>query len=106
MEQDMVGDMLAKRRDRAIATILRVKENECDKFLPGDVSRRMRKVVLDEMNDFHSFVMDLCTSFEDNSIVNELWLRKIDEMHRDIRGIRQNLTDEMLPQVQDREAAL
>lgn len=86
MQDDMVGDMLAKRRDRAIATILRVKENECDKFLPGDVSRRMRKVVLDEMNDFCEMALDLMSSFDSGADVNELWLQKINELHSHFLG--------------------
>lgn len=90
MEQDMVGDMLAKRRDRAIATILRVKETDCDKFLPVEAQRRLRKVVLDEVNDFFALCTDLMLSMEGNGIMNELYLKKIEAMHQDMRRLMQS----------------
>lgn len=86
MQDDMVGDMLAKRRDRAIATILRVKESECDKFLPGEARRLMRKAVLDELNDFCEMALDLMSSYDSGAVMNELWLQKINELHSHFLG--------------------
>lgn len=86
MDNDAVSDMIAKRRDRAIATILRVKETECDQFLPVDASKRLRKVVLDEMNDFHVMVTDLFSSFDNGVVMNDLWLQKIEELHSHLLG--------------------
>jgi hypothetical protein len=80
-------DLLAKRRDRAIAIILRVKEQECDKHLPMDSSIRMRKVVLDQMNGFYDLCADIVNSLDNGgTVLNEHWLRKIDELHDHIVG--------------------
>lgn len=81
--QQVLVDILAKRRDRAIAIVLGVKERECDKFLPQPAQTKLRKVVLDQMNDLHEIALDLIRSLDSNSeaVINELWLQKIDEIH-------------------------
>lgn len=82
-------EILKKRRDRAIAIVLSVKEREVDAILtdiPGGraASKAMRKVVLDQINDFCDLALDVAGSsdvatFEFNP---EIWLRKINEIHR------------------------
>ncbi len=62
-------ELLKKRRDRSLAIILGVKEREVDPLLPngrqGDrASKLMRKVVLDQMNDFYDFCLDVVGSTE------------------------------------------
>jgi hypothetical protein len=79
---------LAKRRDRAIAAILSFKEDQCDPYLPRPVSARLRKIVLDQLNEF--FVV-ACTSmaqgsYDPNVILNEHYLQKINELHDVIVG--------------------
>ncbi len=82
-------DILKKRRDRAIAIVLSIKEREVDPFLSGsqsgrDASKAMRKVVLDQLNDFCDLALDVAasgeaTNFEFNP---DVWDRKINEIHR------------------------
>lgn len=81
--QQVLVDILAKRRDRAIAIVLGVKERECDRFLPPQAQTKLRKVVLDQLNDLHELAMDLIRSLDSNTdaVINEVWLQKIDEIH-------------------------
>jgi hypothetical protein len=81
-------EILKKRRDRAIAIVLSVKEREVDPLLHNDAgktaSRALRKVVLDQLNDFCDLALDVANSsevatFEFNP---EIWERKINEIHR------------------------
>lgn len=76
-------DLLNKRRDRAIAIILRTKEQECDQYLPREQSVKLRKVVLDQINNLSDMVVDLMGSLQDNSgvILNEFYLQRLDEVH-------------------------
>jgi hypothetical protein len=86
-------DILKKRRDRAIAIILNVKERDVDQLLPrspaGDrASKAMRKVVLDQINDLCDMACDIVTSsevatFEFNP---EIWEAKINDIHRAVTG--------------------
>lgn len=70
-------EFLGKRRDRAIAIILSYKERECDDYLPDYVSRELRKVVLDQINDICDLAMDL---MNDDIDFNEEFLNKLDEL--------------------------
>lgn len=78
-------EILRKRRDRTIAIILGLKEREVDPLLrqePGGdrASGMLRKVILDQINDFYDMALDVAssgeaTSFEFNPAV---WLPRID----------------------------
>jgi hypothetical protein len=57
-------ESLNRRKDRSIAIILGQKERDCDQYLPNDVSIRMRKVILDQINDLHDFAVDMLRSSE------------------------------------------
>jgi hypothetical protein len=70
--------LLRKRRDRAIAIVLGIKEREVDSYLPPDVSVRLRKVVLDQMNDLYDACLDLLGSVEPGVLVNDLYLQRLD----------------------------
>lgn len=84
---NVLTDVLAKRRDRAIAIILGVKERECDPFLkdsPGGkiASDKLRKVVLDQMNEMHDLYLDVMKSYDNGEVVlNEDYLAKLDAIH-------------------------
>lgn len=67
--------LLARRRDRSIAIILGVKERECDPYLPEEASRKLRKVILDQFNDFAMLVHDLADS---GVVLNQEYLDKLD----------------------------
>jgi hypothetical protein len=69
--------LLARRRDRAIAIILGVKERECDPYLPEEASRKLRKVVLDQFNEFSALVEDIADS---GVVLNQEYLAKLDAL--------------------------
>lgn len=82
-------DLLNKRRDRAIAIILRTKEQEVDRYVPMDQSMKMRKVVLDQVNAFADFATDVLTSYEEGQagvILNDFWLDKLDQIYDAVVG--------------------
>lgn len=85
--QTALETMLRKRRDRSIATILGIKERECDPHLPERTKQLLRKVILDQFNDFYTLVMDVTDSLDTGEVVlNEVYLAKIDEIHRSLTG--------------------
>lgn len=75
--------ILSRRRDRAIAIILGVKERECDFYLPEDVSRTLRKVILDQFNDFALLAEDIANS---NVVLNQRYLEKLDSILEHLDG--------------------
>jgi hypothetical protein len=85
--QDALKDLLEKRRNRAIAIVLGVKERECDQDLSAMASQKLRMVVLDQFNEFHDLVLDIMGSLDKGEVVlNEAWLTKIDEIHDMLSG--------------------
>lgn len=81
-QQSILSDMLARRRDRAISIILGLKEKECDSYLSRDASQKLRKVVLDQVNDLVDFAMDMCNSLDSGDVIlNEDYLRKLDKIY-------------------------
>lgn len=85
--QDVLNDVIARRRDRAIAALLGVKEREADQYLPPEVSRALRKAILDQVNDFHTFVTDVMRSLDTGEVVlNDLYMEKIDQLHEVVVG--------------------
>lgn len=89
-------DILKKRRDRTIAIVLGVKEREVDPLLnhvPGGdrASHAMRKVILDQVNDFYDMALDVASSsgadkFEFNP---DVWSKRIEGQLRDMtRAVR------------------
>lgn len=73
---------LGKRRDRAIATLLSFKERECDGYLPQEVSQRLRKEILDQINEVCDVAFDL---IDDSDVVwNEDFMDRFDELNEKI----------------------
>lgn len=90
-------EILKKRRDRTIAIILGVKEREIDPLLAGSVGDRashaLRKVVLDQINDFYDMALDVASSsgadtFEFNP---DVWGRRIEGELRAVTRAVQHL---------------
>lgn len=91
-------EILKKRRDRAIAIVLGVKEREVDPLLNGvpggdRALHALRKVILDQINDFYDMARDIASSsgadeFEFNP---EVWVRRIDGQLNDMRRAVQHL---------------
>lgn len=69
--------LLGKRKNRTLAIMLSEKEEIVDDYLPEDVSQELRKMILDYVNEFHDFCVDLVESSEVSFIFNELALEKL-----------------------------
>lgn len=67
---------LAAQRNRAIATILEVKD-ACDAYLPHAMSRQLRKAVLDAVNDLHNNTLLIVSAAEEGMSVNELIIDRV-----------------------------
>lgn len=73
-----VADTLKKRKDRMAAIILSAWEQD---------DRDFRKVVLDQVNDYHDLVLNLMNVVSDDSVVlNEEYVKKLDEMYEVLMG--------------------
>lgn len=80
--QEVLTDFLQRRKNRAIASIMSVKERECDTSLSAMQSQKLRKVILDQLNEFHATCVDVMSSLDTGEVVlNEEYLAKLDEVH-------------------------
>jgi hypothetical protein len=85
---DQIKTLLAKRRDRTIAIMLGFKERSCDQYLPQEVRVELRKVILDQINDFYELMLDLMNSVDDGSVMlNQEYLDKIDQIYANLTGV-------------------
>lgn len=86
---EQIKALLGKRRDRSIAILLGYKEREVDTYLPPQVRSDLRKNVLDQINDFYDLALDVLNSLDSDAVVlNEEYLKRIDEIHRIVGSIR------------------
>ncbi len=77
--QPVLESVMAKRRDKCIAIMLSVKERECDNHLPPETQKKLRKVILDQMNDYHDLAADLMRSLDSGDVVlNEVFVERLD----------------------------
>lgn len=77
--------ILAKRRDRMIATILTTKEEQCDPYISSDSSALMRKTILDQINSYYELCCDLISAVQPEGVIlNGKYLEKIDEIHESL----------------------
>jgi hypothetical protein len=85
---ELLEEILTRRKDKAIGIVLGVKERECDRFLPPEVSKKLRKVVLDQLNEFYDLCRDVLCSLDnnDNVILNERYLEMLSEVHSAVVG--------------------
>jgi len=72
--------LLERRVKRCIATILSAKEKEIDRYITEEQANAFRKVILDEINEFYSLVIDVM-----NDNINQEFLDMLD-MLEDIHG--------------------
>lgn len=70
-------ELVEKRCRRAIAIVLSATERE---DLSCEAHSRLRKVIMDQFNDFAALSIDVIESIERGSVINELWLEKMDEI--------------------------
>lgn len=89
----LVDQLIRKRKDRAIAIVLGIKEREVDPILkaqPGGdkASRMLRKVILDQFNELADLACDVATSGEGAKFWfnDELWEQRFQEMYQKAMG--------------------
>jgi hypothetical protein len=76
---------LGKRRDRAIATLLSFKERECDHYLPPETAHKLRKEILDQINELCDTAFDLIS--DSDVIWNEEFMDRFDELAEQIANL-------------------
>lgn len=90
-------ELLAKRRDRAIATILGYKDDYCNDYLPDGVSDGLRKEILDQINDFYDFALDALSTQsvhdEPGVILNEEYLARLEKQLDRVVSLRTRYRD-------------
>lgn len=82
-----VAELIRRRANRAIKTILTEKERVADDYLDYDEAESLRRVVLNEINDLSSLASALVESVADESrSVNELYMSLLEEVHARVCG--------------------
>lgn len=77
-----VEDVVARRCNKAIAIILRHKDEQLDEYLPEDVSDAFRTLVLDQINDLSDLFNDLLRVTRDEGrVINEHFLDTLEAVH-------------------------
>lgn len=71
--------LMRKRMDRAIATVLGFKDDHVDEYLDDDVSSRLRTLILDQMNGYHDFCLDLVGTLDSQMILNDLYVERLED---------------------------
>lgn len=84
----MAANLVATRGNRTTATILSAIEDEIYEtvHVPDPVKRKIRQIVLDQMNGYKDLVIDIVKS--ETAIVNEHWLNQIEEIHTAIQSLK------------------
>lgn len=82
--EEQVEAMLAQKRNRAIAIIMSVKEDQCDQYLPDEARASLRKVVLDQINGLHNMAIELMKSSGPGVHLNQFYLDKIDVIYDNV----------------------
>lgn len=76
-------DILKRRQKRALATILAYKEQHIDAQLDPQSRTRLRKVILDEFNDYYNLVLDMLPTGTPPSTVDLKKLAaQVDDLHQ------------------------
>lgn len=76
---DPVENAIWERMDLAAANILGVKDRI--RYLETDDARRLRGVVLRELNEFTEFCLSLVRLSSDGDAINELVIEMLQEIH-------------------------
>jgi hypothetical protein len=80
-------EILQRRKNRTIATILGFKERELDDFLPAGVSADFRSLILDQINDLVNLTLDLLAAASGERVINELYYDRLEDKLDEIQGI-------------------
>lgn len=76
-------DFVKKRRDRVLATILSYKEANVDRYLPQVERENLRRIILNNVNDFNDLVLDMLKATAEPQVeVNQLYLDAMKSLGR------------------------
>ena len=84
----MAVNLVAARGNRTTATILGTIETEIynNHSIPEDTRRKVRQIVLDQLNGYKDLVIDIVKS--DNAYINEHYVTQLDEIHSAIMEMK------------------
>lgn len=76
-------DFVKKRRDRVLATILSYKEINVDRYLPQAERENLRRIILNNVNDFNDLVLDMLKATAEPHVeTNQLYLDAMKSLGR------------------------
>lgn len=77
-----IKDLLDRRKNRSIAIIMAAMEESAYEYLPEDVASSIRKVTLDQINDFYNLVLDVLNSMDNSNVaLNKYYLDILEDIH-------------------------
>jgi hypothetical protein len=79
-------NLVATRGNRTSAAILGwLEENLYEEYpdIPTGMQRRIRQMVLDNVNAFKDLAIDIVKS--ESAVINEEWVSKLDAIHAELR---------------------
>lgn len=83
--QEKVKSIIESRSKRVCRVILDAKDEFCDANMDHEDSMVFRETVLDQVNDFKNLCIQLVEAVDVGAVsVNELWLEKLDEIHKQL----------------------
>lgn len=80
------ANLVATRGNRTSAAILGwLEENLYEEYpgIPTVMQKRIRQMVLDNVNSFKDLAIDIVKS--ESSVINEEWVAKLDAIHAELR---------------------
>jgi hypothetical protein len=81
-------EFLRRRKDRTCAIILTTVDRE---VTDRDSREHVRKVILDQINDFYNAIVDVVNSMDSGTVVlNELYLERLDQIDQIFRKVVSN----------------
>lgn len=73
--------LLGRRKNRTLAIMLSEKDELQEMgAISDDDAEVLRKVILDEVNDFHDFCVDLLEAAQEGQTVNQIALDRLDSI--------------------------
>lgn len=81
MVEDGLKALLGRRKNRTLAIMLATKDElEEDGWLEEEEAEKLRSVILDQVNDFHDFCVDLLEAARSGQEVNQIALDRLESI--------------------------
>lgn len=82
-QNTMAANLIATRGNRTTAVILSWLEDNAYQYLPEEVQRETRQMILDQINTFKDLSIDIVKS--DTAYINQIWVEKLDQIYEEVR---------------------